>query len=267
MIPLLKAIKINKMDISEVTFDNIETNLMSILYANINTEYTHTLLFNKLIQDKYDDVTYVPQIFKTKFLLVLSNLSGKYDDLTIEKNDNIITIICNSDEKTENKENNSVNTEKVLEREKKHELNELDTLKMYEYIFNNNMDDYINKIDEFTGNTIYHELVKENNISLIENLVKKNAFNYYVKNNDNKKPFELSKSKEVTNILMGGLFEEIKRSREEINIVNYECNEKIIKLDKKIMAMKKVNFRHCLIFIAIIVIAIFLNIFTKVNKH
>lgn len=252
-------------NISEVTFDNIETNLMSILYANLDTKYTHTLLFNKLIQDKYDDVIYVPQIFKTKFLLVLSNLSGQYDDLIIEKNDNIITIICNSDEKTENKENNSVNTEKVLEIEKKHELNEQDTLKMHEYIFDNNMDEYINKINKFTKNTIYHELVKENNISLIEILVKKNEFNYYVENNDNKKPFELSKSKEVTNILIGGLFEEIKRSRKEIDILNYELNEKIIELDKKIM--KKENFRHCLIFIAIIVIAIFLNIFTKVNKH
>lgn len=259
----------SKMDLSEVTFNDIEVKLMSVLCANVDTKYTHASLFNKLIQDKYDDIIHIPQIFKTKFLLVLSNLPSMYDDLTIEKDNNIVTIIYNSNEKKEKSEE----SEKLEEKDNsvieggKHGLGRSDTLKMYEYIFENDMKEYINKVDKFTGNTIYHELVKEHNITLIKTLVKQNKFNYYVENHDNKKPCELSESQEITNILMNGLFEEIKLLRKEINIKNNAYDNKILQLDNKIIDMRKADFKHHLMLVLVIIIAIALDVFTKANKH
>ena len=256
----------SKIDLSEVTFNEIEVKLMSILCANIDTRYTHTSLFNKLIQDKYDDIVHIPQIFKTKFLLVLSNLPSMYDDLTIEKNNNVVTIIYNSNEKIEKSEEPEKKDCSVIN-EEKHGLNKLDTLEMYEYIFKNDMEEYINKVDKFTGNTIYHELIKEHNISLIKTLVKQNKFNYYVENYDNKKPCELSESQEITNILMNGLFEEIKLLQKEINVKNNAYDNKILQLDNKITNMRKADFKHHLMLVFVIVIAIALDIFTKANKY
>ena len=82
--------------------DDIETKIMSILYAHIDKRFSQFALFSKLINDKFPEFADKPihPSIKAKFLLVLRTLASRYDDIIVTKEHNMFYVVCltNKDE-------------------------------------------------------------------------------------------------------------------------------------------------------------------------
>lgn len=201
---------------NNISIDDIETNVMSILYANIDKVFTQYTLFNVLIQYKYDfkDTNFIHSDFKSKFLLVIKNLMSKYDDIKITRENMTYNIVCLSnsnikfDELNKILDNNKSTTSNI-------KLDENDISIMYDYIFDNGLTEYINLSDPFDGNSIYHELVLSNNIKQINKLIEDGLFNYTIINNHNQTPIDLIKSPQMAKIITQQLIKKL-NSNEEI---------------------------------------------------
>jgi len=105
---------------------------------------------------------------------------------------------------------------------------------MYDYIYDNNLCEYINWSDPFDGNSIFHELVLSNNLKQIDRLIKENLFDYTILNTHNQTPIDLIKSQEVSRIITMGLvknFNSIKdklnQEKENVNMLVNNFNDKI----------------------------------------
>ena len=189
-------------DLSNVEIDKIETDIMSVLYANMDITFTQFTLFNKLIYDKYN-LQFNNRIhpnFKYKYLLILRNLMSKYDDIKITKEKDIYSIICLSNSTKIIEINKNIYSDEnfnLLEKE--------DVSQLYNYIYDNNLTEYINWTDPFDGNSIYHDLVITKNTIQIRKLIDSNNFKFLIKNKHDQTPIQLSNSKEITDILIVGL--------------------------------------------------------------
>ena len=77
--------------LDQLSLESIETKIMSILYANIDTCFNQFALFDKLIKDKFPENynTTINPTIKAKFLLVLRNLASRYDDISVVKSNNV----------------------------------------------------------------------------------------------------------------------------------------------------------------------------------
>jgi len=221
-------------NLNDISIDKIEIDIMSILYANIDTIFTHYSLFNKLVRDKYDlnntnSIT-IHSNFKSKFLLVVRNLMANYDNIKITKENNIYNIVCLSSQDIKTTKFFSfLNDTKISLNYI--ELNDNDITSMYDYIYENNLNEYINWSDPFDGNSIFHELVANNNIKQIEKLINNNTFNYTIINNHNQTPIDLINSPATAKILTMLL------------IKNYNIIKNILEenQEKKYLLMKKNN--------------------------
>lgn len=230
---MLNQTKLSNQSLSEETCENIQTKIMSVLYANIDTEFTQHNLYNKLLEDKYNKdrtTNYIDPNFKTKYLLVLSNLQEKYDDIRISITYNydpleqkpiiIYNIVCFSDESyfigkqdifetsPDLKQNLKQNLKPDLKQNYKFIFNKLNNLEYmdshlnsdnkftYEldYIIDNNLINDIGYIDFTNGNTIYHDLVISNNVDHVMKLIEQDKFDYIVKNKNNQTPLECSQN-------------------------------------------------------------------------
>ena len=219
--------------LNDIPIDKIETDIMSVLYANMDWTFTQYSLFNKLISDKYDfsNTNLIHPNFKSKFLIIIRNLMSKYDDIKITKNDNIYNIVCLSNQDVEpikftnltkdNKPNNI-------------ELNENDISIMYDYIYENSLSEYINWSDPFDGNSIFHELVLNNNLKQITRLINENVFNFTITNNHNQTPVDFIKTPKVAKILSLGLIknlnlieEKLNKEKENVKMLVNTLNDKI----------------------------------------
>jgi hypothetical protein len=166
--------------IDSFSVENIETKLMSVLYTNIDTCFNQFTLFDKLIKEKFPENynTIINPAIKAKFLLVLRNLTSRFDDIKVEKKDNIYSITCFSDKnnlsniknyvpeiKTEYKSdsnsdsNSNSNSYSIPIPNLNPEYSDL-----INYIIENNLSEDMNYVDPFDGNTIFHDLVATNNI-------------------------------------------------------------------------------------------------------
>lgn len=222
-------------NLCDISIDKIETDVMSVLYANMDIVFTQYSLFSKLVQDKYDfkgNNTIHPN-FKSKFLLVIRNLTSKYDDIKITRENMVYNIVCLSDVGIKlNDLTKTSNIEQNMSTDIK--LDESDISSMYDYIYNNNLDEYINWSDPFDGNSIYHELVLSNNIHQINRLVKENLFDYSILNAHNQTPIDLIKSPQVARIITLGLVKnfnlikvKLKQETENVNTLVKKFNDKI----------------------------------------
>jgi hypothetical protein len=212
---------------NDIEIDKIETDIMSVLYANMDTTFTQFSLFNKLIRDKYDfkdtmTVSIHPN-FKSKFLLVVRCLSSKYDDIKITKENNMYNITCLSGTDIKpnisTEEKNPPTKPKVKsesEFELESNLNKSDITMMYDYICENNLEEYIKWSDPIDGNSLFHELVINNNIKQIESLIEKNLFDYMAMNNFKQTPIDLIKSPQLSNVITMGLVKKLNQTKEEL---------------------------------------------------
>lgn len=226
-------------NINDISIDKIETDIMSVLYANMDYTFTQYSLFNKLLIDKYDfsnkylfRKNLIHQNFKSKFLLIIRNLVSKYDNIKITKENSIYNIVCLSSQNvipiqfTNSLENNKINEpyepNELNESNKPNELNELNELNehdismMYDYLYENNPNDYLTWSDQIDGNSIFHELVLNNNQKQIERLINENTFNYTIKNNYNQTPIDFIKTPQIAKILTIGLVKKLNSTKEKL---------------------------------------------------
>jgi len=227
----------NNTNLKDISIDKIETDIMSVLYANLDTKFSQYTLFNKLLESKYDDKLFnqIHSNFKSRFLLIIRDLSSKYDDILTTKINGIIWIVClsekeliqTSDTSDISETSNIVHTsisEQILKFpdpimtksiSKQIQLDWNDQYQMYNYLFENEPKTFINWKDPWNGNTIFHELVITENISLIQELILENNFNFFVKNFQDKSPFEICSNKEITDLLFIELSNKITKTCEK----------------------------------------------------
>lgn len=243
-------------NLENVSFDKLETDVMSVLYANMDIKFSQYMLFSKLLNDKYNgEYNFIHPNFKSKFLLILRNLMSKYDDIKVTKENNTYWIVCTSNSDIPIKLSNYKDTKET-------KFDNLDWSEAYDYIYDNNMEEYINFIDPFEANTIYHNLVLCQNIKQIKRLVDMDIFNYFVKNSDGKTPIELSNSLEITNILVNGLINKFLITTEKLNLQNISDTEKINKQNIKISYLESKEYKKSIIEN----ISILNFLFTKLHK-
>lgn len=213
-----------------LTNEKIETNIISILYANIDIKFTDYTLLNKLITDKYNNLNRDGPTFqelKLKFLWVLHRLMENYDDIIVSKTNNTFIICCLSTPVDIKK----INLEKIKSWEQtKYEffpnpvkLSPIDLEKMFDYIYSSNPDEFLYWNDSvnntYTKNSIFHTLVLNSNLKLIETLLEKNNFNFKIKNSEGKTPLEIPTTIEVYSTLSLYLLEKVNKLS-EINDIN-----------------------------------------------
>lgn len=207
-------------NLSEISIDEIETGVMSVLYSNIDKKFTQYTLFNKLLENKYDGqyLNTVHSNFKSKFLLVIRTIGSKYDDIMVEKKDGICYIVCQSSK--EHVQENSLYMEYIA---KPIEFEKSDISNMYDYIYDNDLDEHMNWTDPIDGNSIFHELVLNNNVRQVKKLLEENKFNFEIVNNKNQTPIDLINSQSMSKLLVDEFAKKIiilteKYNREKLNV-------------------------------------------------
>jgi len=225
-------------DLSEVSLDDIQTNLMQILYTYEGVIFNHFSLYEKLL-DKYDKkfINLVNQSFKAKYFVVLRNLMLKYDNITIKKNDNIYSIVCaEKNEVTVEYENNKTIFEDTNS----------PTFDLPKHIIENNMTDEFKFVDPFDGNTIYHDVVISENYDLVKKLIDSNSFNFDAVNKKNQTPLELSNSLQISNLIIKSMYnklliESLKMKLELVEIKDELNNKNKIIEDTNILKYIKIK--------------------------
>lgn len=218
-------------NLSEISIDKIETDVMSVLYANMDKKFSQYTLFYKLLEDKYDGqyVNYIHPNFKSKFLLVVRTLMSKYDDIEVEKKHGVYYIICTSSK--ENIQEIPIYRESL---ENPIKLEMTDMANMYDYIYDNNLNEYMNLSDPFDGNSIFHELILYNNVKQTSKLIEENKFNFEIKNNQNQTPIDLINSQEMKSLVIGEFFKKIKVLTEKYNQEKTNVNTLVANFNKKV---------------------------------
>lgn len=200
-----------------MSYDDIESKIMKYLYSNPNTSFNQYSLYNKLLDDmEGKNGLFDTRDFKRKFIDILRNLDCKYDDLTITKNNNNITIILDKEINTKNYEDINYTS-----------YNDDKEFNYYKFIFDNYIEESLN-IKDKNKNSIYHDLVMSSNTDLIKKLINENKFNYSIKNNNNETPLDLCQNNEIYRILLKEQFKEINNRIEKLEIIekskNHICN-------------------------------------------
>ncbi len=230
------------------SIENIETKTMSILYSNIDKCFSQYALFNKLIKDKFpeNNNTTINPTIKAKFLLVLRNLASRFDDIEVNKKENIFYVTCLSDSNDKSKVINYVpNLEPISSIDSSNQNSEnisspyisLDYCDLVNYIIDNNLNENINYVDPFDGNTIYHDLVATANFDKIKALVEADKFDFTIKNKHDMMPIELTKNFEIITYLNKSFSDKYIR---EINKINKEVES--IKTINTILSLQVENY-------------------------
>jgi len=251
-------------NLNDISIDKIETDIMSVLYANMDIVFTQYSLFDKVVENKYDfkNTNSIHHNFKSKFLLVIRNIISKYPDIKITKDNMLYNIVCTSDSDVKFNEltkifNNEENRTSNIK------LDENDISEMYDYIYDNNLDEYINWDDPFDGNSVFHELVLSNNIKQIDRLVKENVFDYTILNNHNQTPIELIKSHQASRIMTMGLIKNLNLIKEKLNQEKENVNTLINNFNDKINYYESNEYKNKIINN----ISLYDVIYIKTNKY
>lgn len=200
-------------NLSKMSYDDIESKIMKYLYSNPNTSFNQYSLYNKLLDDmEVKTILFDTRDFKRKFIDILRNLDCKYDDLTITKNNNNITIILDKEIDTKNYEDINYTS-----------YNDDKEFNYYKFIFDNHIKESLD-IKDKNKNSIYHDLVMSSNADLIKQLINKNKFDYSIKNNNNETPLDLCQNNEIYKILLKEQFKEINNRIKKLEIIEKSRN-------------------------------------------
>ena len=250
-------------DLSEITINEIEEKIMAILYASIDIEFNQFTLYDRLIHDKFDSkfTNTISPNFKAKFLLVLRNLMSHYDDIQVNKVNNIFHLICFSNDTKKNEFNDKIiNNKESFNKEvkenkenkfsNKNDINNIfneDKFNLAEYIISNNLINEYNLTDPWDGNSIYHELVLENSYVEIKKLIENNEFNYFILNKHNETPIQLSKNIKISNLITSGLMNKFSKENKKLieditNLININT-----KLENKIKLLESDDNKNAII--------------------
>ncbi len=275
---------------STYSVEQIETKVMSVLYANIDKKFSQFSLFNKLIRDKFTELENKPihPTIKARFLLILRNLPSRFDDIIVTKTENVFYVVCisspdapiqiyepeiiinkttsvpntntntntntgyfgfgagsNAYNKTTNvvSNDNSVNSVNSLN----YVENALDYSLFLDYIIDNNLTEFINYVDGIDGNTISHDLVSTSNTKKIKQFIDSNKFQFFVLNRHEKAPYQLTQTKEVSDILLNALATKYQLET-KLNETEIEANKKTIgELRDKVILSESYTFKEDII--------------------
>ena len=241
-------------DLTSVSYDDIETKVMSVLYSNIDVNFTQFALYNKVFE-KFDVLPTSfsgGQSFKAKFLIVLRNLMSKYDDIKISKNGDIYSIICLSNKdaaEIPTKTYNDVNPASIT------------FPNISDYIIENNWEKEFDYIDPFDGNTIFHDLVISGNYNKIKKLIEQKKFNFNAKNKLNLTPIDVSQEIRISILMLSKLCENIMNENIHLKIQIEDLTLKTNDIENqtnKLIKNRNKSYTKIYIFI-ILIIAIFIK--------
>lgn len=181
----------NSVNSTVYTLESIETKIVSVLYAHINTQFTHNTLFDKLTRDKYYDPTISTNTcFKANYLMVLISLDKKFDDIYTKieyVNDDelnktfcyLITIVCTDDKP---------NTQLFIAQNNvsQYTFTHSDFEQFFKLIVETNP-----TVKFPNGNTVFHELVITKQFELIKEFVSKNIFDMNCTNDNGLTPVQM----------------------------------------------------------------------------
>ncbi len=260
--------------------EQIETKVMSVLYANIDKKFSQFSLFNKLIRDKFTELENKPihPTIKARFLLILRNLPDRYDDIIVTKTDNVFYVVCISNpdatvqiyepeiiiNKTTNTNtytntntgyfgfgstngntnNNNKNNNVTVDNSVNSFENALDYSLFLDYIIDNNMTELINYVDGIDGNTISHDLVSTSNTKKIIQLIESSKFNFFVLNRHQKAPYQLTQTKEVSDILLNSIATKYQTETTALNKTIEDNNKTICELRDKVILSESYAFKE-----------------------
>jgi hypothetical protein len=201
--------------INNASFDDIYNKIMLILVANESILYNQYKLYS-LVVDKFniDESAFVPSDFKYKFFIIIRQLMLKDDNIKVIKENNIYYVIYNAP--------TNIKPEIVNYYPKW-----IDKSQFNNYIINNNID--LNYQDPESGNTIYHDILSENNCENVKKLLETNNIDYNVTNNYNKTPIECIKDMQVVTIIINDLNKKLNQLEERLKVLENKADCSIIK--------------------------------------
>ena len=268
-------------EVDKYSYDDIETKIMSILYSNIDKKFNQFNLFDKLIKEKYTELynSNINPIIKARFLLIIRKLVSRFDDIIVNKENNVYSVVCLSDKDQLPNVKNFVQEQSV----QSGQINQLpkgvytlsghisepnlvnpsapiDYIDLLDYIVENNLTEDMNYVDPFDGNTIYHDLVITSNIQKISNMIDSGKFNYFVKNKQNQIPIDLCKDPIISSLLLSGI---IQKYLDDVKAFN----EKIQILEKKVVKYESPEYPNELIIKTTIFQFIWIKIYNIFKKN
>jgi len=196
-------------DLSNISLNEIENTIMLVLVGNDGIVFTQYQLFDKVIDKLEIKINCIHNSFKSKFLIVLRNLMSSYDDVKIYRENNIYKAVYATDNSTMNSYSSSTDDTFIPD---PFTINDLNS-----YIIDNDMFEQFTYVDQSSGNTIYHDIVTNNNYLQIKKLIDTNKFNYNIKNLNDKTPIDYINDQRVTNIMIKTLFNKIDVLEKELD--------------------------------------------------
>jgi hypothetical protein len=243
-------------DLSNITLNEIENTIMLVLVGNDGTVFTQYQLFDKVIDKLEIKTNSIHNSFKSKFLIVLRNLMSSYDDVKIYRENNIYKAVYTTDNATiKNYNSDLIDTSFIPD---PFTINDLNS-----FIIDNDMFEQFTYVDQGSGNTIYHDIVSNNNYLQIKKLIDTNKFDYNIKNLNDKTPLDYINDQRVSNLMIKTLFNKINVLEKELDTfkkqdISLFINELTMLQLAKIKLTKFVNRFKIQIFVVVIgIISIF----------
>jgi hypothetical protein len=214
--------------LDNVTYDDIYNKIMLVLVANEGKIYDQYRLYS-LILDKFsgNESGFVPPEFKYKFFITLRQLMLKDDNIKVIKENNIYQVIYNAPK--------DIQPENV-----KYSPEWINGSELNNFIINNKVD--LSYQDPESGNTIYHDVLSENNCDNVKKLLETSTINYNIKNNYNKTPIECIRDVQVATIIINDLNKKLDKFNERLVLL--ENKNEIA--DCSVMNFISVKFYHFL---------------------
>ena len=221
--------------------DIIRDHVTLILIANDKTILSKIKLF-KLMLERIDNASSDIHI-KEKYAIVFRSLPIDNDDIYFYKSDNFIVYnpdIIRDSNKLIIDENNDelLNLYNFVDDKYDDDDNNkfITKNKMYDYIVENmDVQDELNRElsyrDPQTGNTIYHDIIIENNVKIIDKLIKANKMSLFVENNKKETPLNLINDNKIFIKIIDHLSEQNNNLKSIIK--NNESRIKILKKNNK----------------------------------
>ena len=123
----------------------------------------------------------------------------------------------------------------------------LDYSLFLDYIIDNDLTDLINYVDGIDGNTISHDLVSTSNTKKIIQLIESSKFNFFVLNRHEKAPYQLTQTKEVSDILLNSLASKYQTETSLLNKTIEDNNKTIGQLRDKVILSESYSFKEDII--------------------
>lgn len=203
--------------LDNVTFDDIYNKIMLVLVANEGISYDQYNLYSAVL-DKFtrNESGFVPPEFKYKFFITIRQLMSKDDNIRVMKENNVYQVVYNAPKDAKFK------TDFI-----KYSPEWIDGSQLNNFIINNKLD--LNYQDPESGNTIYHDVLSENNYENVKKLLETNNINYNIKNNYNKTPIECIKDVQIATIIINDLNKKLNQFEEKLT----KTEERLSKIENK----------------------------------